>query len=94
MVTSSAGLKLADTTPSTGTDELRRLSTLLDISQALAAGTNQKSALQHVLAILDRHAASFAAPFRCYSAGGEIEVVASEGAAGPKADVRSNSEKA
>ena len=40
---------------SSGTSELRRLSSLLEISQTLAAGTNQKSALHQVLGILDRH---------------------------------------
>ena len=53
--TNSAGLKLAERTTSSGTSELRRLSTLLEISQTLAAGTNQKSALHQVLGILDRH---------------------------------------
>ena len=86
MVTSSAGLKLAETTTSSGTSELRRLSTLLEISQTLAAGTNQKSALHQVLGILDRHHSIIRSTVALLTPNGDIEVVAAEGPPGGKAD--------
>ena len=79
MATSSAGLTLADVTNSSGTSELRRLSTLLEISQALAAGTNQKSAFQQVLGILDRHHSIIRSTVALLAGNDDIEVVASEG---------------
>ncbi len=88
MVPSSAGLKLADATTSTGTSELRRLSTLLEISQTLAAGANQKNALHQVLGILDRHHSIIRSTVALLAANGDIEVVASEGPPGGKADAK------
>ena len=56
MASNPAGLKLAEaTTTTSGTAELRRLSTLLEISQTLSAGAHQKTALHQVLNILERH---------------------------------------
>ncbi len=56
MASNPAGLKLAEaTTTTSGTAELRRLSTLLEISQTLSAGAQQKTALHQVLSILERH---------------------------------------
>src|SRR5436190_5408138 len=86
MATTSAGLKLAETTTSSSTSELRRLSTLLEISQTLAAGTNQKSALHQVLGILDRHHSIIRSTVALLTPNGEIEVVAAEGPPGGKAD--------
>src|SRR5687767_10845821 len=73
---------------SSGTSELRRLSTLLDISQALAAGTNQKTALQQVLGILDRHHSIIRSTVALLMPNGDIEVVASEGPPGGRADAK------
>jgi Nif-specific regulatory protein len=82
MVTSSAGLKLADATTGGSTNELRRLSSLLEISQTLAAGANQKSALQQVLGILARHHSIIRSTVSLLNVDGEIDVVASEGPPG------------
>jgi Nif-specific regulatory protein len=87
MGSSSAGLTLADLTTSTGTSERRRLSALLEVSQTLAAGTNQKSALQQVLGILGRHDAVTRSTVALVTRAGDIEVVASEGPPGGRADV-------
>jgi Nif-specific regulatory protein len=84
----STGLKLADVTTSRGTSELRRLSTLLEISQTLAAGANQKTALHQVLAILDRHHSILRSTVALLTANGDIEVVAAEGPPGGKADAK------
>ena len=86
--TSSAGLTLADVTTSSGTSELRRLSTLLEISQALAAGTNQKSAFHQVLGILDRHHSIIRSTVALLAGNDDIEVVAAEGPPGGKADAK------
>ena len=88
MVPSSSGLKLADVATNSGTSELRRLSTLLEISQALAAGANLKTALQQVLAILDRHHSILRSTVALLNASGDIEVVAAEGPPGGKADAK------
>ena len=88
MATSSAGLTLADVTTSSSTSELRRLSTLLEISQTLAAGVNQKSALHQVLGILDRHHSIVRSTVALLAANGDIEVVAAEGPPGGKADAK------
>ncbi|RPI48148.1 MAG: hypothetical protein EHM55_26050, partial [Acidobacteria bacterium] len=89
MASSSAGLKLAETTTTTsGTSELRRLSTLLEISQTLAAGTNQKGALQQVLGILEHHHGVMRSTVALLTPAGDIEVVASEGPPGGKADAK------
>jgi Nif-specific regulatory protein len=83
-----AGLKIAETTTSSGTSELRRLSTFLEISQALAAGANQKAALHQVLGILERHHRALRSTIALLNPSGDaIDVVAAEGAAaGRKAD--------
>ena len=54
-MSSSAELKIAETTSASSTSEMRRLSTFLEISQTLAGGSNQKTALHQVLTILERH---------------------------------------
>jgi Nif-specific regulatory protein len=84
MATNTAGLTLADVTTRSGTSELRRLSTLLEISQALAAGVTQKSALHQVLGILDRHHSIVRGTVALLAANGDIEVVAAEGPPGGK----------
>jgi Nif-specific regulatory protein len=88
MASSSAGLKLAEATTSSSTSELQRLSTLLEVSQTLAAGTNQRSALHQVLSILERRHRVVRSTIALLSPGGEIEVVASEGPPGGKADAK------
>src|SRR5687768_8233462 len=88
MVPSSAGLKLAEVITSSHSSELRRLSSLLEISQTLAAGTNQKSALQQVLGILDRHHSIIRSTVALLMPNGDIEVVASEGPPGGRADAK------
>ena len=88
MATNAAGLTLADVTTRSGTSELRRLSTLLEISQALSAGTNQKAALHQVLGILDRHHSVVRSTVALLAANGDIEVVAAEGPPGGKADAK------
>jgi Nif-specific regulatory protein len=89
MATSAAGLKLADTTTSSGTtSELRRLSTLLEISQTLAAGTVQKAAFHQVLSILERHHNVIRSTVALLAQNGDIEVVAAEGPPGGKADAK------
>jgi Nif-specific regulatory protein len=72
-----------------GTNELRRLSTFLEVSQALAAGGNQKGAMQQVLGMLDRHHGAIRSTIALLNAAeDEIQVVASEGPGGAKADAR------
>jgi Nif-specific regulatory protein len=88
MASSSAGLTFPETTTSSGTAELRRLSTLLEISHTLAAGTNQKAALQQVLAILDRHHSIIRTTIALLTSTGDIEVVAAEGPPGGRAHAR------
>jgi Nif-specific regulatory protein len=88
MGTSSAiGAKLSETT-NRHTSELRRLSTFLEVSQALAAASNQKSALHHVLGILERHHHVVRSTVALLNATEEIEVVASEGPTGGKSDAK------
>jgi Nif-specific regulatory protein len=89
-MSSSAALKTVETTTSSGTNELRRLSTFLEISQALAAGVNQKTALHQVLGILERHHSAVRSTIALLNQSeGEIEVIASEGPAlGGKADAK------
>ena len=88
MASSAAGLKLAEATTSSSTSEQRRLSTLLEISQTLAAGANQKAALHQVLSILERHHSVIRSTVALLTAAGDIEVVAAEGPPGGKADVK------
>src|SRR5687768_6933851 len=87
MVTSAAaGLRVAEATTSSHTSELRRLSTFLEISQTLAAAANQKTALQQALVILSRHHGVVRSTVALLNPTDEIEVVASDGPAGGKAD--------
>jgi len=76
MASIAAGLKLAEAaTTTSSTSELRRLSTLLEISQTLAAGANQKGALHQVLIILQRHHAVIRSTVALIAENGEIEVM-------------------
>jgi Nif-specific regulatory protein len=85
---SSAGLRLAEATTSSGTSELRRLSTLLEISQMLAsAAANQRSALQQVLGVLEHHHGVLRSTVALLNGTEEIEVAAAAGPGG-RADAR------
>src|SRR5687767_14748748 len=89
MATSAtAGLRLAETTTSSNTSELRRLSTFLEISQTLAGGSNQKTALHQVLSILGRHHSAVRSTVALVNATDEIEVVAAEGPPGGKTNAK------
>ena len=83
---SAAGLRFAEATTSSHTSELRRLSTFLEISQTLAAASNQKTALHQVLNILERHHNAIRSTVALLNPSDEIEVVAAEGPPGGKAD--------
>ncbi len=88
MATSAtAGLKFSETT-SSHTSELRRLSTFLEVSQTLAAASNQKTALHQVLGILERHHHVVRSTVALLNTNDEIEVVAAEGPPGGKADAK------
>src|SRR3954466_5084592 len=54
-MSSSSAFNSIEKTTTSSTSELRRLSSFLEISQALAAGSHQKTAMHQVLAILTRH---------------------------------------
>jgi Nif-specific regulatory protein len=83
MSLSAAELNLADTTSGSNAGELRKLSTLLEISQTLAAASNQKHAFHQVLALLQRHHGVVRSTIALASEGdGEIEVVAAVRPAG------------
>jgi Nif-specific regulatory protein len=85
---SSSALKSTETTAS-NSNELRRLSTFLEISQTLASATNQKAALHQVLAVLERHHGAVRSSIALANdADGEIQVVASEGPGGTKPEVK------
>jgi Nif-specific regulatory protein len=86
----ATGLKLAEATTTSHTSELRRLSTFLEISQTLAAASNQKSALHQVLGVLERHHGVLRSTVSLLNGNGEIEVVASEGPSGVKAHATFN----
>jgi Nif-specific regulatory protein len=89
MASNPAVLKLAEaTTTTSGTAELRRLSTLLEISQALSAGAHQKTALHQVLSILERHHSVIRSTVALLTSAEEIDVVASEGPHVGKADAK------
>src|SRR2546423_15107707 len=78
-MSSSSALKTVETT-SSNTNELRRLSTFLEVSQTLAGATNQKTAMHQVLGILERHHGAVRSTISLLEdAEGNIEVVASEG---------------
>jgi Nif-specific regulatory protein len=86
----SAALKKVETTTTDdNAHELRRLSTFLEISQALAGAANQKTALQQVLAILERHHSVVRSTVALLDdAESTITVVASQGPAQAKSDAR------
>jgi Nif-specific regulatory protein len=85
-MSTAAGLRFAEAKTSSHTNELRRLSTFLEISQTLAAASNQKSALHQVLGILERHHNVLRSTVALLNGNGEIEVVAAEGAPGARAN--------
>jgi Nif-specific regulatory protein len=90
-MSSSAELKIAETSSASSTSEMRRLSTFLEISQTLAGASNQKTALHQVLSILERHhgaVRSTIALLKEKEGEGDIEVVAAEGPGGGKADAK------
>jgi len=59
--------------------EARRLSTLLEVSQALSGTLNLKSALHRVLEILARHHGAIRSIVTLLREGGELSVEASDG---------------
>ena len=81
-----AGLRLVEASTRSTTSELRRLSTFLEISQTLAGAANPKTALQQLLGILAIHHKVVRSTVALLNAEGEIEVVASDGPPGGKAD--------
>src|SRR5436190_19620195 len=86
---SNAALKTMETTTSSSTSELRRLSSFLEISQALAVATNHKRAMHQVLGILEKHHGAVHSTIALLNqAEGQIEVLAAEGPAAGKADAK------
>ena len=68
------------------TREARRLSTLLEVSQALSGTLNLKASLHHVLEILARHHGAVRGIVSVLQADGELRVEASDGLGdGPRA---------
>src|SRR3989442_16025385 len=65
--------------------EARRLSTLLEVSQALSGTLNLKSALHRVLEILARHHGAVRSMVTLLREGGELFVEASDGLDRPQA---------
>src|SRR5262249_51799809 len=77
--------------PATGdgqAPEIRRLSSLLDVSQALSGTLNLKSALHHVLEILARHHGALRSIVTVLQDNGELRVEASDGLEKPGAVVQ------
>src|SRR5712691_10237143 len=68
--------------------EIRRLTSLLDVSQALSGTLNLKSALHHVLEILARHHGAIRGIVTLLQEGGELRVEASDGLEKPGALVQ------
>ena len=88
-MSSNVALKTVETTTSSSTSELRRLSSFLEISQTLAAATNQKSAMHQVLGILEKHHGAVRSTIALLNqAEAQIDVVASEGPVAGKADAK------
>ena len=84
----SAALKKMEMATDGNAHELRRLSTFLEISQALTAAPNQKAALHQVLAVLERHHRVVRSTIALLDESeSTITVVASQGPAPPKSDV-------
>jgi Nif-specific regulatory protein len=74
--------------PDTQAPEIRRLSSLLDVSQALSGTLNLKSAFHRVLEILSRHHGAVRGIVTLLQEGGELRVEASDGLEKPGAPVR------
>src|SRR5688572_21320476 len=68
--------------------EIRRLSSLLEVSQALSGTLNLKSAMHHVLEILARHHGAVRGIVTLLHDGGELRVEASDGLEKPGAPVK------
>src|SRR6185312_13478131 len=68
--------------------EIRRLSSLLDVSQALSGTLNLKSAMHNVLEILARHHGAVRGIVTLLHEGGELRVEASDGLEKPGAPVK------
>src|SRR5439155_8980812 len=68
--------------------EIRRLSSLLEVSQAVSGTLNLKSALHRVLEILARHHGAVRGIVTLLQEGGELRVEASDGLERPGAPVR------
>jgi Nif-specific regulatory protein len=86
---SNVALKTVETTTGSSTSELRRLSSFLEISQTLAAASNQKSAMHQVLGILEKHHGAVRSTIALLNlAEAQIDVVASEGPTAGKADTK------
>src|SRR5689334_20902413 len=68
--------------------EIRRLSSLLDVSQALSGTLNLKSAMHHVLEILSRHHGAVRGIVTLLGDGGELRVEASDGLEKPGTPVK------
>src|SRR5712691_2512478 len=76
------------TTGDTQAPEIRRLSSLLDVSQALSGTLNLKSALHHVLEILARHHGAIRSVVTLLQEDGELRVEASDGLEKPGTTIR------
>ncbi len=68
--------------------EIRRLSSLLEVSQALSGTLNLKSAMHNVLEILARHHGAVRGIVTLLHEGGELRVEASDGLEKPGAPVK------
>src|SRR5438876_8195494 len=68
--------------------EIRRLSSLLDVSQALSGTLNLKSALHHVLEILARHHGAIRGIVTLLQDANELRVEASDGLEKPGSPVQ------
>jgi Nif-specific regulatory protein len=76
------------TSPATHARESRRLSTLLDVSQALSGTLNLRSALHRVLEILAKHHGTVRSMVTLLHENGELHVEASDGLDAPAHAVR------
>src|SRR5947207_14176772 len=77
--------------PATGDSqapEIRRLSSLLEVSQAVSGTLNLKSAMYRVLEILARHHGAVRGIITLLADGGELRVEASDGLEKPGAPVK------
>src|SRR4030088_150994 len=86
----STALKVRKTGPGESqAPEIRRLSSLLEVSQALSGTLNLKSAMHNVLEILARHHGAVRGIITLLAEGGELRVEASDGLEKPGAPVKS-----